>query len=310
MTSGYVTRCRTEADDPCRRTKTHQSKRITDRTYLHEADDMSGAELNGSRSGGGGTGSAVAGENLCDSKRLPPEGNPPINNAADSEISCSVAHSRSDAFPETEAGGDSTSTRRPTLDVPPSTTTTTRGNSASLSSNSSALTSASSGRTQMKVIYYQNRFIAIPIPAAPNARRTSDVTDNKNDDVTSGSVNPLADGDADDMIGAQFASQSYHPHHHPLHHNCPTIERRGTSREEDFQMDRKSYLVLRFIECLHDKDQQLKRTKTSKKHRSKSTLALVKCLNLFFLAMGILLFVGVLIAIAFSSVMQWLNVSH
>lgn len=269
---------------------------------------MAGVEKDGGHGGGVGTVTRSDGGNLSDSKRNPSEFNPPVNRTADADVSCSVAQSSTEAVPETE-GDDSTSTRRPTLDVP-STAAATRGNSASLSSNSSALTSASSGRTQMKVIYYQNRFIAIPIPSAPNQRQPSD-TDNRNDDVTSGSVNPLADGNAD-VIGAHFASQQpCHPHHHPHHHhNHPTSDRTGVSTQEAFQVDRKSYLMLRFIELLHDKDRQSKRTKTSKNRRSRATLALVKCLNLFFLAMGILLFVGVLIAIAFSSVMQWLSASH
>lgn len=151
----------------------------------------------------------------------------------------------------------------------------TSGPAASVSSFSSGPTVTSSCRATTKVIYYQNRFIVVQLPPSAAANRHSFAF------VTSGeSENELTS--------------------HPVRNQQPA-EMSGCCRP-----DRKSQLIGKIRDLLHDKDKKGK-TKSecsSSEDGSRLKMALVKCLNMMFLSMGILLFVAVLGAIVFSSFAQ------
>ena len=129
------------------------------------------------------------------------------------------------------------------------------GVSASVSSNSSAKTNSSSMRSNLRVVYYQNRFIAIPLTGTPVVLQ-------------------------------------------------PTQADNDSAEKEQTATNRTTYVMLRIIECLQDKDDRPVAPVRTKQVGTVN--GLVKFLNTCFIITGIVLFSGVIVTITYTSVSKWL----
>ena len=127
----------------------------------------------------------------------------------------------------------------------------------------------------MKVIYYQNRFIAIPVLQRH-----------------------------EDPCFACEAKASAEAYSKNVEGNGERIRReRGWTVETT---SKPTYILLKLIELLHDEDKTSgkRKKKPDASNRSPVVNCITKFLNLFFLTTGILLFGGVLVAITYTSIVK------